>query len=364
MPAITMSPLGDLEDPKIKALARRALASLKLEAEKAFAHAADPAHFAMPAQADATEHLFLARLRTLPPEKQQAAATRALASVRASAAVRKRLYGDLASVDLARAEPLAQQFRQLALPEALKMPAAHVASLDLVGGHLLVVPGKRTMLDGEPAERGATTDKLELRIHKVRCIDETNPEAFGDDEIALGGLSVDESGDTQKIGQFMVGSSFDDGEQKVYSPPRRFTWFNLREGTTFPKTYAVTLVLAEKDMGGLADFLDKLWGKVKGRLIELITASLGAAVGAAIGSTIPGLGTIIGAAVGWVLGALWNWLMQWIGDDVFKPFTVTVNIPSLGARWAGGATDSPEGTITWTGYGGKYRLWFDWRLFA
>jgi hypothetical protein len=74
-----------------------------------------------------------------------------------------------------------------------------------------------------------TTDKLERRIQKVHCVDETNPEFWGDDEIALGGESVDESGDVKKISPFTVRNDFDDNEQRVYTPPKRFTEFNLRE---------------------------------------------------------------------------------------------------------------------------------------
>ena len=74
----------------------------------------------------------------------------------------------------------------------------------------------------------------------------------------MGGTTVDETGDTKKVPQFTVRNDFDDGEQKVYSPPKQFTWFSLTEGATWPKSYFVTLVLAEVDMGGLAEFLNQL----------------------------------------------------------------------------------------------------------
>jgi hypothetical protein len=195
----------------------------------------------------------------------------------------------------------------------------------------------------------------------VRCDDETNPEFAGDDEIALGGLSVDETGETKQVGQFTVRNDFDDGEEKVYGPPKRFTFFNLQEGTTFPKDYAVTLVLAEKDMGGLHDFIVKLWEKVKDKVLEYAAAALGAAVGTA---TFPGLGTIIGAVVGWALGKLIEWLIGLFSDDIFAPATLTCKIHGLANRFAGNKTDSPEGLVTFSGYGGRYSLTYDWRKFA
>jgi hypothetical protein len=132
----------------------------------------------------------------------------------------------------------------------------------------------------------------------------------------------------------------------------------------FPRSYFATLVLAEKDMGGFADFLSKLWEKVKGKVLEMVTAALGAAIGSLIGTdVIPGLGTIIGAVVGWVIGGLVKLLLELFGDDVFEPFGVSVSVPSLNAKFPGGTTDSPH-PIRYEGYGGMYDLTYDWQLSA
>ena len=137
-----------------------------------------------------------------------------------------------------------------------------------------------------PAAAAQRLTKLELRIHKVRCDDETNGflgSEAGSDEIDLGGTTVDESGDTHKVSPFRVASFGSDGDQKVFSPPRRFTFFNLTEGTDFPKGYVATLVLAEIDSGGFNDFLKKLMEKVRERVIAYLTAAIGGAIGASGG---------------------------------------------------------------------------------
>src|SRR5262249_5723081 len=104
---------------------------------------------------------------------------------------------------------------------------------------------------------------------------------------------------------------------------------------------------------------------VKDKVIEVITAALGAAIGSAIGTdVIPGLGTIVGAAVGWIVGTIFGWLKDLFSDWVFAPFTVSVSVPSLNARWPGGQTDSLEGLIQYEGFGGTYQLTFDWQVFA
>jgi large-conductance mechanosensitive channel len=157
-----------------------------------------------------------------------------------------------------------------------------------------------------------------------------------------------------------VASFGSDGAQKVFSPPRRFTFFDLTEGTAFPKGYVVTLVLAEIDSGGFNDFIKKLMEKVKERVIAALTAALGGAIGASGGP----VGVIIGLAVGYVVGKVFELISNIWKDDVFPPVSVRTSIPSLTARWTGGRTDSPERTVTFKGHGGQYTVTYDWQLFA
>ncbi|MEP7188012.1 MAG: hypothetical protein ABI901_02325, partial [Roseiflexaceae bacterium] len=126
-------------------------------------------------------------------------------------------------------------------------------------------------------------------------------------------------------------------------------------------SYFVTPVLAERDSGSFANFLDQLYDAVDTMVLDLIAT----AIGGAIGSTIPGLGTIVGAAVGFAVGKLIGWIIGLFNDDVFTVHpAIAVTIPSLNARWPGGLTDSPEGIITYEGHGAMYQLTYDWRMFA
>ena len=356
---ITMSQVSELADLKLKAIAKRVLSTLQVETEKSVAHFAEPGSYPLAADPQSVEQIMLARFRSLNPTKQQAAVVRAMASVKANPAQRKTLYGDLGELNLKTATTIEAQVKALTFPATLKLPAGYLQTHSALHGQVLV---PQPVIPPSPGglTPQQTTTKLEFRVHRVRCVDETNPEWAGDDEIALGGISVDETGDTKKIAEFMVRNDFDDGEQKIYAPPKQFTWFSLTEGTTWPKSYAVTLVLAEKDMGGLGDFINKLWQKIKSKVLEAVAA----AIGAAIGSTVPGLGTIVGGIVGWVLAKFIDWLIGLFQDDVFKPVTLSTSIPSLSARWPGNKTDSPEGEVRFRGYGGEYRLVYDWRMFA
>ena len=172
---------------------------------------------------------------------------------------------------------------------------------------------------------------------------------------------MDESGDTHVIPKFRAGSDFDDGDVVNFSPLRSFTTFDLTEGTVFPKSYFVTLTLAEADEGGgLEEFLKKLLEKVREKVIAALTAALGNAIGASGGQ----VGAVIGLAVGYVVGKVFEVISAAWDDDIFDPVTVSVNIPSLNHRWPSGAADSPEAIATFRGHDGHYEVTYDWRVFA
>lgn len=352
MAEITTSIVDDVADPALRAIAVRVAREIELGMEKVAASDTEPAKFRLASRADSLERILHGRFAALPQVTRKSASMKAIARIAAPIAVREARFGDLARIDLSRDVGVDEQAAALPLPASLKISKAQFKSM-----------ATRLEKDATPGLiTQATTDKLEFRIHKVKCLDETNGflgSESGDDEIDLGGTTVDESGDTLKVTPFRVGSSFDDGEQKAYSPPRRFTWFNLNEGTAFPKSYFVTLVLAEVDMGGLPVFIDQLmtWVKTK------VTAALAAAIGGAIGASGGPIGAIIGAAVGAIVGYVFDLLKSIWEDDVFRPVTLRVNIPSLNARWSG-KTDSPEGVVTFSGHGGKYQVVYDWRLAA
>jgi hypothetical protein len=222
------------------------------------------------------------------------------------------------------------------------------------------------------ATSGATdtmpASKLRFRIHRVKCLDETNPEWPGDDEIDMGGVACSvNNGATTKIPAYRVSSSFDDGEQVVYNPPREFFTFNLKDIPGWPKHFTMTMALAEIDSGGFNDFLNKLLQYIRDKVVSLIAEKTGALVGAALGTLIGSLGgiagAIVGALVGWLVGELFDWLISLFGDDKFLPWTAELMLPSVWHKW-GAYSDSPEWSFWTKAHGGKYEVWFDWQLLA
>lgn len=210
---------------------------------------------------------------------------------------------------------------------------------------------------------------LRFRVHEVKCVDETNPEWWGSDEITMGGVAVSETGTATALGEHYVGGGFDDGDRKVFNPPYLMHEFNM-SGGTFPKTYAVTVALAERDNGGMSEFIRKLYEAIKGQLTTIL-ASLGAAAGAAIGGAIGGtigttiagpLGTIIGAVAGAIIGLLVGWLVSALKDDIFPPQGSSAFFYAPNGTFPGGALTSPRNSLHFRDHGGHYQITYDWQL--
>lgn len=250
---ITQSVVTEIADPKLRKLLSRVVREMELSIEKVAANHSKPKDFPLPADPNSTERILAARFNSLSKAVKDRSADRSLNILNAPREARLKRFGDLANVNLKSDEPIGSQVRAMPFPAELKLTLAQPTGAATNGAGL------------NPAAAAPQLTKLEFRLHKVKCLDETGGffgEHAGNDEMDLGGSAIDETGDTHNIPKFRVGSNFDDGEQVTFSPPRRFTTFDLTEGTVFPKSYFVTMVLAEVDQGGLTEFQQSLLAKI------------------------------------------------------------------------------------------------------
>lgn len=332
-----------IQNPKVRAVVKRVSALFYLAAEKAVASQADPARYPLPAGSGSIERLLLKRFVRLPKDRRTTAISKVMQSVQAAAATRKAAYGDMASVDLQSKSAVRDQVRKLRFPTSLRLTSSDI--------------GATTHRGSTPIASStyyAPMSHLSLRLHKVKCNDDTSE--IGKDEISLGGTLIDATGNTTRLSAFKIGE-FKDGTVKEYSSPRSLATFDLDKGTSWPKTYYATLVLAETDMGGLSDFLNELLDAVD----DEVKTALAAAIGAAIGASGGPVTALIGAAVGVVVSEVFSLLKSVWGDDIFEPVTLASEIDSKTDRWSG-QTDSPNATVKFSDHGGTYSLTYDWKL--
>lgn len=209
-------------------------------------------------------------------------------------------------------------------------------------------------------------NNITLRIHSVKCIDETGgsiAERVGNDEIDLSGFGVDPAANSIPVSKFRVYSHFDDGDVKNFSPPRNFVTMNLNNGTPFPKSCSVSFLLAEIDGGGFGSLLSSVFEKVK----EELTSKKNAAIARKVDSG--GSASLTGVE----LSALWvivkpivmayiiNKIASGISDDVFPPNDVSISIPSANFLFPGGLI-SEQFPVDFRGHNGIYRMMCDWEL--
>lgn len=346
-----------IADPKLAYLARRVANAGRLAALHAIARIADPSKVATATGNTEIERIALARFRVQPEQKLRRGMEKAKAFVALPMAARERRFGALAAVDLKAAQPIDVQALAAPVPMGMRIDSAHLK-------HIAANPQLLFETDDGPDDGHFAPqvdyDNLKLRIRKVKCNDETDG-AFGSeagsDEISLGGIKVDETGDVHKLEAFRVSNNFDDGDVKVYNPPKKFASFNLREGSSWPKTYYVSLVLAEVDNGGLPSYLSDLFAYAKAKVTELVDEAGTAALGAEFGNVITAIAVAAMQALIDFFTSIWE-------DDLFPVVTAHAKIGSLNHLFSSGGRTSSEKHYWVQAHGGKYTMYFDWQVYS
>jgi hypothetical protein len=215
---------------------------------------------------------------------------------------------------------------------------------------------------------------FQLRIHRVDCLKDTSEPIFKD-SIHMGGTfiqtALDQTGaqvkaEVAEVKEFAI-DKFRSGDSRAFNPPKTFASIDLSDGTLFPKAFAFTVTLGEKDLGGFAKFLDELVQEIEKDVkkeLDDLASKAGTAVGGAVGATIGALlgslvGAVIGALVGFVLGLIADFLKEVAKDDIFTPVTVSLNMPSADFTFPNGETTSPEGELQFEDFGGRYVVHYD-----
>jgi hypothetical protein len=310
---------------------------------------------------------------SMPADRQKTAAESARAMI-ADPAVRKREFGRHGAVEPAKFASLgfagvftpdSVPFDRVALKRRLTDQAAQIEAT-----HKLEEVQAKDMARKYQIPVGLqvpTLSSLDYRIERVKCLDETNPEWPGDDEIAMGGVVVNHQGGTAKVGQFTVDSGFDDNEVKVYTDPGKlFHRFDLTGTGAWPRTYSAVVMLAEKDGSGFADAISTVWSKVKDAVLAVIEKAVTGVLTGYLGAA---LAAAIGKAVAWLVDTFFSWLIALFEDDMFLPGEHYVYLPNRYEWMYKNASDYgwtnfrlPPGTFTFNGHGGSYKVNVHWQV--
>ena len=164
---ITTAEVTDIADPVLRKIAKRVVNEMDLTIAKVVAHDAQPAKYPLPSDPDSIEQILWQYYQTKTVPQRSFAAARLTPMIEGTSARSKRMLGDLAAVDLESAVPIAEQVSKLPYPADLRISAAAMERLAESYDQAAEV-GEGGLMAQQ------TTDRLELRIHRVTCVDETN----------------------------------------------------------------------------------------------------------------------------------------------------------------------------------------------
>jgi hypothetical protein len=379
----------DLPDD-LQAIANEA-ARITIDAiERAAAHMLDPAKFPIPANGalEVTSLAVLKQRQLAKPRQMRAFQLRSVSSLSRVPAPATPAPSSL--VTLLRAQPtlvgrgiLAELKAMKPAVKALKLETATAAAikdaaatkntekfLDTLGFAFSIVSGAMAASASAPAAAPATGfTKLILNLDRMKCHDDVGVELtdFFEDDIRLGGLGVDSTGQQKNVPGFKVGD-FNKGETIRFKPKRKFVEFDLTRAGTWPRAFSTTFLLAESDgSGAFLDALRALWEAVGEVVEELVVTAVIAgagAIGIAVGAPGGPVGMVIGAVVGAAVGLVLHYLFDSLEDDVFEPVTVTLLMPDERTLFTGGQRRSGMRSENLTHPSASYTLKYEWELVA
>jgi hypothetical protein len=141
--------------------------------------------------------------------------------------------------------------------------------------------------------------------------------------------------------------------------------FDLERLGSYPREYAVTLLIVEEDNEGVGSTFETLNATV-GKAAREAVVSAATSAGTAVGTVIlPGIGTAVGAAAGFLAGLAWDEIFSAIGDglknEVFTPRVLGVRLPQTPRPNRPDEIDRPELLVV-EEHGAKYAIVYDWHI--
>lgn len=214
-----------------------------------------------------------------------------------------------------------------------------------------------------------TNKKIQFNLHEVKCVDETNPEPFGTDNMYVFGTYLNDKGVASPFDYFKAGN-FDDNEKKVFSPSKKLAIMDL--DSTYPKVMAVSIGLVEKDTdSSLATALKSVYAAIEEEvqgILDTVKAELTIIAGS-IGAIFGGpIGTAIASALAYVFASAFDSFVNWMkelvtpDDDFFEVQTASIILEKPTSVFEGNSTTSAVQTLRYQAHDGTYDLKYNWEI--
>jgi hypothetical protein len=232
-------------DTKLDFLKDRMKKIIDISLERVVAHNEKPKDYPLPGDSKSLERALNKMFNALPKKNQKQVIEKVNKTLKAPAAERKRIYGDLADVNFRSSASMVEQVKSKPIPSALKFTEA---DLNAIRGML-----KRNPTKPPKPQQAAEATEMSFIVNSLTCV---TPTDLRKDEVNLAGFAVDNLGAELELAPFFVGK-FKKGETLSLGGNGRAFSFKLTEGQ-FPKTFIAGVFLVEKDLLRNSDFINGL----------------------------------------------------------------------------------------------------------
>ncbi len=299
---------------------------------KAMLHRIDPAVYPIDDKEGSVEKIALDAINKLSPSTFNKAKERTLV-LWGDPHKKSKLLGKFSSLDFKK-KTIAPDIRRISNIEfkPVLKKTNEVALLNAEKPALSFSNSKGPSPDNYNLEKPAF-NRLDLVLRKVHCVDETDPETMGDDDMVIGGLLVGASGNTNSANSLASGH-YDDGDITNHGA-YPFGTYSLNTTPGYPKVFYCILQLIEVDTDE-ADAAKALTD------VMILVGTLVSSVNPAVGALVTAVAEAVQIFTGWLIG-------------------ITLNLNSANKFGADGRSPNwHTGNIS--DHGGTYRLGFYWQL--
>ncbi|MGL4598406.1 MAG: hypothetical protein ACRCYO_12815 [Bacteroidia bacterium] len=213
------------------------------------------------------------------------------------------------------------------------------------------------------------TKKVAFKLHEVHCVDETNPEPFGSDNIHVFGSFLNDKAAATPFESFKAGNFEDDGTKKKYTPAKQLAFMEL--DANYPKVLAVNIGIVEKDTDSkLAKALSAVYAAVESDIkeaLQKLRAEI-VAFGINLGNALGPISSEAGAVLAYVFSEAFDKTVAFFkdlftfDDDFFQIQTAVLTLDKPTSIFEGNVQNSPIATLRFEGHGGIYDLKYNWEI--
>lgn len=227
--------------------------------------------------------------------------------------------------------------------------------------------------------RARAFTSVKLRLHQIECV-KTTKEVDRDEIVLAAVMAEGELQNSKKLvakakkGAVIDAGKFKKGEKNRFGQPRTLAEFRIgKKEIEWPRHYAATLILIEKDEGAIGSIVNSAVRSIQVELTAALSTSAAAAgasaagalmaaagAGAAAGSVVPLVGTAVGAAVATATTLALNGIKKARADDVFEPKSEILKLNSAPAQ--AGEINGSKKQIAFKGFNGIYRVTVSWAV--